>query len=54
MSGWYLKDFPSQVCDAELDDYIFIAIHQIFEAKSFHNVTRADPRVVCLVNEPER
>ena len=54
MSGKNLKYFPPRLCNAELDNCIFIAIDEIFKAKGFDHVTRANSRVVCLINEPKR
>jgi hypothetical protein len=54
VSGKNLKYSPPRLCDAELDNCVFIAIDEILKAKGFDHVTRADSRVVCLINEPKR
>lgn len=54
MSSRNLKDLPLRVRDAELDNCVFVAIHEVLKTKGFQHVTGADSRVVCLVNKPER
>jgi len=54
MSGKDLKEFSPRVCDAKLDNCIFITIHETPKAKGLHHITRAYSRVVCLINEPQR